>query len=83
MSQQSILVATIGTRDLSFQITSGEWYNVGDDRIQNGAIIGEQAEVLSDLGFAEKSYRDLTEYVLENIEQYRERVKPIIFGKVF
>lgn len=83
MSQQSILVATIGTRDLSFQITSGEWYNVGDDRIQNGAIIGEQAEVLSDLGFAEKSYRDLTQYLLENIDQYRERVKPIIFGKVF
>lgn len=83
MTQQSILVATIGTRDLSFQITSGEWYNVGDDRIQNGAIIGEQAEVLSDLGFAEKSYRDLTYYLLENIEQYRERVKPIIFGKVF
>jgi len=83
MSQQSILVATIGTRDLSFQITSGEWYNVGDDRIQNGAIIGEQAEVLSDLRFAEKSYRDLTQYLLENIEQYRERVKPIIFGKVF
>ncbi|MBE9142335.1 hypothetical protein [Planktothrix mougeotii] len=83
MSQQSILVATIGTRDLSFQITSGKWYNVGDDRIQNGAIIGEQAEVLSDLGFAEKSYRDLTQYLLENIDQYRERVKPIIFGKVF
>lgn len=43
---KAILIATIGTRDLSFQINSGEWYNIGDDRMQNGEIIGEQTEVI-------------------------------------
>jgi hypothetical protein len=37
---KATLVATIGTRDLMFQIKSGLWYNVGDDRMQDGEIIG-------------------------------------------
>jgi hypothetical protein len=45
---KSVLIATIGTRDLMFQIASGEWFNVGDDQMQL-EIIGEQAEVISDL----------------------------------
>ena len=66
----SVLIATIGTRDLMFQITSGEWFNVGDDRMQNGEIIGEQAEVISDLGLHNISFRDLTKNLLDNIETY-------------
>ena len=67
---KSVLIATIGTRDLMFQITSGEWFNVGDDRMQNGEIIGEQAEVISDLGLHNISFRDLTKNLLDNIETY-------------
>jgi hypothetical protein len=79
---KNILIATIGTRDLMFQISSGLWYNVGDDRMQDGEIIGEQAEVISDLGFGQTSFRDLTAYLLMNIEQYRSRIKPVITGKL-
>jgi hypothetical protein len=79
---KNILIATIGTRDLMFQISAGEWYNVGDDQMQDGEIIGEQAEVLADLGFAQASFRELTQYFLENLEQYRSRLKPVIIGKL-
>ena len=79
---KTVLVATIGTRDLMLQISSGLWYNIGDDRMRDGDIIGEQAEVLSDLGLSTTTYRDLTQYLLEQIEQYRDRLKPIILGKL-
>jgi len=79
---KAVLVATIGTRDLMFQISSGLWYNVGDDRMRDGDIIGEQAEVLSDLSLGTTTYRDLTQYLLERIEQYRNRIKPVIIGKL-
>ncbi|MFN6583201.1 MAG: hypothetical protein RMX68_025415 [Aulosira sp. ZfuVER01] len=56
---KAVLIATIGTRDLMFQISSGTWYNIGDDRMQNGEIIGEQAEVISDHRLHNISYRNL------------------------
>ncbi|NER22901.1 MAG: hypothetical protein F6J96_19825 [Symploca sp. SIO1C2] len=78
-----ILVATIGTRDLMFQIKSGEWYNIGDDQLQDGEIIGEQAEVIADLTVESPiSYRELTEYLLDHIKTYRRRIKPIIIGQL-
>jgi len=80
---KSVLIATIGTRDLMFQIASGEWFNVGDDRMQNGEIIGEQAEVLSDLGLHNISFRDLTKYLLDNIDTYIDRLEPAITGNIF
>ncbi|NEP00136.1 MAG: hypothetical protein F6K58_15945 [Symploca sp. SIO2E9] len=80
---KSILVATIGTRDVMFQISSGEWYNIGDDRMQDGDIIGEQAKVIADLSVKSPiSYRDLTKYLFDHIEIYRSRIKPIIIGKL-
>lgn len=79
---KNILIATIGTRDLMFQISSGLWYNVGDDRMQDGEIIGEQAEVISDLGFGQTSFRDLTAYLMQNLALYRDRIKPVILGKL-
>jgi hypothetical protein len=78
----NILIATIGTRDLIFQTMSGFWYNIGDDRMQDGDIIGEQAEVISDLGFGTITYRDLTEYLVQNLDMYRDRIKPVILGKL-
>ncbi|MBW4420985.1 MAG: hypothetical protein KME13_17400 [Myxacorys californica WJT36-NPBG1] len=79
---KNILVATIGTRDLMLQLSSGQWYNVGDDQMQDGEIIGEQAEVISDLGLGQTTFRDLTQYLLDGIEDYRSRLKPIIIGKL-
>ncbi|MDM9385012.1 hypothetical protein QUB80_30605 [Chlorogloeopsis sp. ULAP01] len=79
---KAVLIATIGTRDLIFQISSGTWYNIGDDRMQNGEIIGEQAEVISDLGLHNINFRDLTQYLLDKITIYQERIKPVIIGKL-
>jgi hypothetical protein len=79
---KNILVATIGTRDLMFQISSGQWYNVGDDQMQDGEIIGEQAEVIADLSLGATTFRDLTQYLLEHSQDYRARLKPIIIGKL-
>lgn len=76
------LIATIGTRDLMFQTQSGEWYNIGDDQLR-GTFIGEQAEVLADLGQDLLTYRDLTKFLVEHIDQYRSRIRPVITGKLF
>lgn len=65
-----------------FQVSSGAWYNVGDDRMQDGDIIGEQAEVISDLGLGAIKFRDLTKYLLDGVENYRDRLKPVIIGKL-
>jgi len=79
---KAVLIATIGTRDLIFQIASGSWYNIGDDRMQNGDIIGEQAEVISDLGLGVITFRDLTKHLQDQITTYRERIKPVIIGQL-
>ncbi|MBR8835359.1 MAG: hypothetical protein DSM106950_15360 [Stigonema ocellatum SAG 48.90 = DSM 106950] len=79
---KAVLIATIGTRDLMFQIASGRWYNLGDDRMQNGDIIGEQAEVISDLSLGAINFRNLTKYLQDNITTYLERIKPVIIGKL-
>ncbi len=81
---KSVLIATIGTRDLMFQISSGAWFNIGNDRVQNGEIIAEQLEVISDLGLKDNiTFRDLTKYLLDNIEKYVDNIQPPIIGKLF
>lgn len=81
---KSVLIATIGTRDLMFQIASGAWFNIGNDRVQNGEIIAEQLEVISDLDLKDNTtFRDLTKYLLDNIEKYVDRIQPPIIGKMF
>ena len=82
MTMPITLIATIGTRDLMYQIKSGEWYNAGDDRMQDGEIIGDQAEVLSDLGKGSMSYRELTRFLWDNKAEYASRVRPVILGKL-
>lgn len=80
---KKILVATIGTRDLMFQVSSGEWFNLGDDQIKND-IITEHTEVIGDLALPDlTTHRELTEYLFQNIDQYISRLKPVIFGKIF
>jgi len=82
MTTPITLIATIGTRDLMYQIKSGEWYNAGDDRMRDGDIIGEQAEVLSDLGKSSLTYRDLTHFLVEHKAEYAHRIRPVILGKL-
>ncbi|MFM6254837.1 MAG: hypothetical protein ACKPEQ_37845, partial [Dolichospermum sp.] len=67
-----------------FQIASGAWFNIGNDRVQNGEIIAEQLEVISDLGLKDNTtFRDLTKYLLDNTEKYVDRIQPPIIGKIF
>ncbi|MCZ2207514.1 MAG: hypothetical protein O1I36_15535, partial [Cylindrospermopsis raciborskii PAMP2011] len=81
---KSVLIATIGTRDLMFQIASGEWFNIGNDRVQNGEIISEQLEVISDLGLKDNTtFRDLTKYLLDHIQKHIDHIQPPIIGKMF
>jgi hypothetical protein len=81
-SMKSILIATIGTRDLSFKIASGNWYNIGDDRMQNGDIIGEQAEVIADLSLSDSNFRTITKYLVDRLTIYSDRILPVIIGKL-
>ena len=80
--KKSILVATIGTRDLAFQVSSHEWLNIGNDRAPNSDSISEQALVQMELGLEKSDFRLLTEYLLENWQQYQNRLQPIILGKL-
>ena len=58
----AILVATIGTRDLMFQISSGLWYSIGDFK--------ERIQVIDDLGLdKEITHRDLTKYLSDRSDQ--------------
>jgi hypothetical protein len=75
------LIATIGTRDLMFQTQSGDCFNIGDDQMR-GDIIGEQAEVLADLGQDLLTFRALTQFLLEHIAAYRSRIRPVITGQL-
>lgn len=75
------LIATIGTRDLMFQTQSGEWYNIGDDQLR-GTFIGEQAEVLADLGQDLLTFRALTQFLVAHIDEYRSRIRPVITGQL-
>jgi hypothetical protein len=82
-NNQNIFVATIGTRDLMFQSTSGIWFNVGNDRLRENETITEKIEVIYDLKLSETTtYRDLTKHLLENQDQYLDRLKPVIIGKL-
>lgn len=80
--KKSILVATIGTRDLAFQVSSQEWLNLGNDRSPDADSISEQALVQLELGLTKSDFRLLTEYLLENWEQYQNQLQPIILGKL-
>lgn len=80
--KKSILVATIGTRDLAFQVSSQEWLNLGNDRAPDSDSISEQALVQMELGLDKSDFRLLSEYLLENWETYQSKLQPIILGKL-
>lgn len=82
---KKILVVTIGTRDLMFQVSDGTWYNIGNDR-QIDDIISEQNQVTESLGLdwnEYRSFRKLSHYLLQDIQNYGDRLKPTIWGQLF
>lgn len=81
VSAKATLVATIGTRDLMFQTRSGDWFNIGDDQMQDD-LIAEQAEVLSDLSLEMQSFRSLTGFLWQHWGEYADRIRPVILGKL-
>lgn len=76
--KKSILVATIGTRDVAFCATSEEWLNIGNAYGHNNDLL----QVQIDLGLENADYRFLTNYLNENWQEYQERLKPIIIGNM-
>ncbi len=80
--KKSILIATIGTRDLAFRIAENEWRNIGNDRSPDINTRSEQALVQNYLGLDKSSFRLLTEYLLDVWSDYQDSIKPIIIGKL-
>ncbi|WP_107667199.1 hypothetical protein [Cyanothece sp. BG0011] len=80
--KKSILIATIGTRDLAFCIAENEWLNLGNDRSPNKDSISEQALVQDHLGLERSSFRLLTEYLVETWSDHQDAIQPIIIGKL-
>lgn len=80
--QKSVLVATIGTRDVAFCSRSGEWLNIGNAFTSINDDISEQLQVQIDLGLDNGNFRSITKYLRDNWQQYQERLKPIIIGQM-
>ncbi|PHV61573.1 hypothetical protein WEU38_01025 [Cyanobacterium aponinum AL20118] len=81
---QTILVATIGTRDLALYCDeySQQWLNIGNASKSN--VDGEDSQAVRvqyELGISD-TFRNVTKYLLENWEQYQDKIKPIIIGKL-
>lgn len=79
---RTILVATIGTRDLAFRVSNGKWLNLGNDRSPDGDTISEQTLVQKELKLERCDFRLLTEYLVESWEDYKDCLQPIILGKL-
>jgi hypothetical protein len=80
--QKSILVATIGTRDLAFRVSSQEWLNLGNSHVADSDSISEQAMIQMELNLEKSDFRFLTEYLNESFSNYQEQLKPIILGNL-
>jgi hypothetical protein len=90
MSQKkTVLVATVGTRDLSFQVSEKDWRNVGDVMAKSSdrstpaqqvyESIATEPGVLGDPG---DCFRERTAFLLENWERFGDRIKPVMLGGV-
>jgi len=81
---KTILVATIGTRDLALYCDdyNQQWLNVGNAFQSN--IDQEESQAVTIQYQLEKqgTFREITKYLLENWEKYQDRIKPIIIGKL-
>ena len=87
--QKSVLVATIGTRDLAYQTVDGVWLNLGDDRSYQerpspmSRVIEElYAESENPEQLDSATFRDLTKYLCDRWNHYGDRLIPIILGQL-
>lgn len=87
--QKSVLVATIGTRDLAYKTVDGVWLNLGDDRSYQerpspmSRVIEELYAESKDPGQLDQAtFRDLTKYLCDRWNHYGDRLIPIILGKL-
>lgn len=82
--KKTILIATIGTRDLALYCEDyhQQWLNLGNafqaniDQKESQAI-----KVQYQLG-VEDNFRNVTKYLADNWQDYQDKVKPIIIGKL-
>ena len=82
--KQNILLATIGNRDLAFQISSLEWLTIGQEQVKRSDDISPAAQIKLDLSLDDNlTFRELTKELLDNWDDYQDRIKPIILGKLF
>jgi len=94
---KDILIATIGTRDLAYHSSSGDWLNIGNDRKFSNGAISEAGLVIEDLAtepnapekllqslatLVDADYRFLTRYLFKHLDRYLDRLKPIIIGRL-
>jgi hypothetical protein len=80
---KAILVATIGTRDLAFQLQpENEWVNIGNAFTDDIETISQQVKVQYDLAIDKGHFRTLTKHIYDNLEEYKDRIIPIIIGKL-
>lgn len=82
MTKKSILIATIGTRDLAFLTSEKEWLTVGNDRNPDLDTPSQQVRVQYDLELDTPSFRRITQHLYEQWEKYYQRLQPIIIGKL-
>ena len=82
MTKELILIATIGTRDLAFLSSDQEWLNVGNDRTPDIDTLCQQVKVQWDLHIDTTSFREITQYLFENLEIYLQKIEPIIIGQL-
>jgi hypothetical protein len=83
---KTTLIATIGNRDLMFQTANGDWFNIGEDQMREDIIeqniLSEQDQVLADLKLDTANFRDLTQFLLDHVDVYGDRIKPVIMGQL-
>ncbi|WP_069789441.1 hypothetical protein A5482_016125 (plasmid) [Cyanobacterium sp. IPPAS B-1200] len=81
---KTILIATIGTRDLALYCKdyNQQWLNVGNAFQSN--LEEEESQAVRVQYQLEKqgSFREVTQYLAENWEDYQDKVSPIIIGKL-
>ncbi|MBF2055652.1 MAG: hypothetical protein IGQ45_00225 [Cyanobacterium sp. T60_A2020_053] len=82
--KKTILIATIGTRDLALYCEDyhQQWLNLGN--AFQGSIDQKESQAIKvqyQLG-VEDNFRNVTKYLADNWQDYQDKVKPIIIGKL-
>lgn len=81
---KAILVATIGTRDVAFYTESeGKWLNIGNaysSTLEESHLVKIQYDL--NIEDDNANFRNITEYLSNNYQEYQDKLIPIIIGKL-